>query len=131
MQDKLRDCCLFATVPFVLFPCGPNIWAKSYCGRFSVTNDGRFHQTWFSEDLVLLGSGIVHVAHQGHFLRLTIPIDEIIDSAYRPENTVKLLAGQTESGQIHELILNSPFFEITLRLFRVEALAFSKNLNIQ
>ena len=115
----------------MLFPCGPNFRAVANCRLFSVADDGRFHQGGVVKNLVLLGDFVVHVLHQRDIRVAAVPIDQIVNAAYRPEHAVKFLAGQAETEQVHGLEFYPPLFEIPLCLFRIKALAFAEYLNIQ
>ena len=60
-----------------------------------------------------------------------IPIDQIVHTANGPQHTVKLLAGHAIAHKIDGLELDAPLLEPAFCLFRVEALVFAKNLNVQ
>ena len=115
----------------MLFPSGPNLRAVADSGLLTVANDGRFHQCRVIENLVLFGPLVVHVLHQGNIRVTTVPIDEIVNATDSPEYTVKFLAGQAETEQIHRLEFHSPLFEISLGLFGIKAFAFAEYLNVQ
>ena len=113
------------------FPFFPDFRAEANRSLLTVTNHRSSHQVRIVKDLVLLGSGIFHVFHIHDLLRLTVPVNELIDTTNAAKNTVKLSAGHTESLQINKLIWNPALLKPPLRLFRIKAFAFSKNLNIQ
>ena len=114
-----------------LFPGCPHFRAETHCCLFSIANDWCFHQTWIVENLVLFGSGVIHVLHVGDFLGLSGPVNEVINAAHSPYHTVKLLAGHSIAEKVNGLIFNPAFLEVAFGLLGVKAFAFSENLNVQ
>jgi len=48
---------------------------------------------------------------------LAVPVDKIVNAAYRAQDTVKLLAGQAEAQQVYRLVLDPALFKPPFRLF--------------
>jgi len=114
-----------------LFPFFPYLRAIAHSSLLAVTNDGSAHQRRILKNLILLGTLVIHVFHQSYSLRLAVPVNQVIDPPNCPKNRIKFFTGQSETEQVYILILDAPFFKIPLRLLTVEALPFSKDLNIQ
>ena len=114
-----------------LVPGSPDVGAEACSGLLAVADDGGLHEGGVVKNLVLLGHLVVHVLHQSDIRVLGIPVDEIVDAAYGPEHAVELLAGHAEAVQVDGLKFDPPLFKPALRFLGVEALGFSKNLNIQ
>ena len=118
-------------ISIILFPGGPDFGAVTCSSLLAVADDGGFHEGGIVKNLILLGSFVIHVFHQGDIRVFAVPVNEVVDAAHGPQHTVKFLAGHTVFLQIDGLVFDPALLEPALCFFRIEALAFSKNLNVQ
>lgn len=114
-----------------LFPGSPNLRAVACSCLLSIAYNRSFHQLRIIEDFVFLCNFILHVPHERNIRMLAVPIDKIIDPSHGTQYAVKFLTGHTVLFQINGLKFDAPLFKIALRFLCIEALAFTKNLNIQ
>ena len=96
---------------------------------FSAAHDRGLHQLGVVKKLVLLGRSVADVAQQVDLGAFQLPVDEVVHAADGAQHAVKLAAGHAEARQVDALHGDAALLEIALGFFRVEALAFSENLN--
>lgn len=114
-----------------LLPRCPNFRAITYRGLFPVTNDRGFHQHRIIEYPILFCPFVIHVLHIGDFLTFAVPVNQVVNPAYCPQDTVKFLAGHSVTIYVNRLELNSPLLKVPFCFFCVKAFGFSENLYIQ
>ena len=114
-----------------LFPFDPDFWAVTCGGLLAVSDNGGLHQGRIVENLVFLGTLIVHIFHQCDIRRFTVPVDEIIDAANGTKHAVELLSGHTKANQVNGLVFDPALLEPALSFLCIEAFVFTKNLDVQ
>ena len=125
-----KNCFCKPYFPGILLPGCPDFRAIAAGCLLSVADDGRFHKGRVIKDLVFLCPLVVHVLHQRHIGRFAVPVDEIVDPANGPQDTVEFLTGHSVLLQVDGLEFDPAFLEVSFGFLCIKAFCFAENLNI-
>lgn len=113
-----------------LFPFLPNIWLKTDGCLFTVSDDRSSDDLLILKDLLRLIC-ITEISQQcQQILILCLFVDKLISSADRLRDAPELALTHALFLHVDELIFYATLLEPALRLFCIEALFCSENLNI-